>query len=245
MWFLCHSQYCDAKIRIFDIRRVEDNLRRAQTKNAPGWARLKSNDQLWLRLRFGQRQIGLEADGEAVYLAGAHDERVVADEHLHVVNLAVIGAVRRVGGDGFGFLPVGVEIVLQYGAAVAERPERGRIALPVTRVWGADDNRHPEFVERDLILDRVRELGADLAAREGPLHFHAADIADDFFLGVDELGLLVTEVEGIFQAQTGDAFLAVEGRERDVLAEREFGNHDGQIKILGQSKMPGLCGKGR
>jgi hypothetical protein len=70
-----------------------------------------------------------------------------------------------------------------------------------------------ELVERDLLLHRVGELAADLAAREGPLDLHAAEVLDDLLLGRDEVGLLVAEEEAVAQAEAGDAVLAVEGRE--------------------------------
>eukprot|EP01136_Pigoraptor_vietnamica_P032461 Opistho-1_new@94331 len=157
---------------------------------------------------------------------------MIAGEHLDIVQLAVIGPVDRVGADHLGLRPVGVEIVLQHRAAMAQRPEGRRGGHAVVRVRGADDQGQAELVELHLVFDRVGELGRDLAAGERPLDLHAAEALDDLLLGVDQLGLFVAEVERILEAEAGDALLAVEGREGDILAEGELRGHHGQVEII-------------
>ena len=170
---------------------------------------------------------------------------MVADEDLQVVDLAVIGAIGGVGGHGFGFLPHGLEIVFHHAAAVAAGAEEGRAGDTVFRVRRGEDERVAELVERDLLLHRVGELAGDFRAGEIPLHFHAADALEDFFLGRDELGLLVAEVETVAQAQAGDAVLAVERRQGDVFAEGKLGEHDGQIDVVGPVEDSRAVGKGK
>ena len=165
-------------------------------------------------------------------MAGAHDERMVAHQVLQVVNLAVVGAVGRVGADDLGLLPGALEIILGDGAAVAEGAEGKGAVDMVLGVRGGDGEDVAELVQRDLLLHGVGELAADLAACEVPLDLHAAEVLDEFLPDVDELRLLVAEVETVAEAEAGDAVLAVEGRDGDLVAEGEFGQHDRQVDIV-------------
>src|SRR5688572_3871847 len=89
-----------------------------------------------------------------------------------------------------------------------------------------------EFIKRDLLLHGIRELSVDLVAGKRPLNFYATEILHEFFLRVDQLGLLIAEIKAIPQAKTGDAVLAVESRQCHLIAEREFGKHDREIEII-------------
>ena len=78
------------------------------------------------------------------------------------------------------------------------------------------------LVPPSVIVDRTR-----LAV---PLLVRVADIVPE--LGVDQLGLLVAEIETVAQAEAGDALLAVEGGQGDVLAEGELGEHDRHVDVV-------------
>src|SRR5579859_4950839 len=67
--------------------------------------------------------VGIEFHREAVDLAGAHHQRMVAHEELQVVNFAVVRAIRGIGGDHVGLLPRGLEVVFQDAATMAGRAE--------------------------------------------------------------------------------------------------------------------------
>src|SRR5687768_18375209 len=84
--------------------------------------------------RIHMRHVRLEVHREAVDMAGAHDERVVADEILEIVDLAVVRAVGRIGAHDFGLLPVRLEVVLRHAATMTLRPERERAGNVVLRV---------------------------------------------------------------------------------------------------------------
>ena len=177
-------------------------------------------------------------------MAGAHDERVIAHEVLQIVNLAVVGTVGRVGADDLGFLPGALEVILGDGAAVAEGAEGKGAVDVVFGVRGRDGEDVAEFVQRDLLLHGVGEFAADLAAGEVPLDLHAAEVLDKLLPDVDELRLLVAEIEAVAQAEAGDAVLAIEGGNRDLVAERQLGEHDRQVDIVRPVEHAGAVGEG-
>ena len=73
------------------------------------------------------------------------------------------------------------------------------------------------------MLDRVGEFAADLIAAKRPLNLHAAEAFNEFFLGGNQFGLLIAEVETVAETKARDAVLAIERRKGDVLAEGELG----------------------
>ena len=170
---------------------------------------------------------------------------MVAAEKLQVVDPAVVGAIGGVAAHHLRFLPGGLKVVFVHGAAVALRAEHGRIAEAVARVRRADAEHVAELVERHLLLDRVGELAADLGAGEGPLHLHVAETAHQLLVGVDQLGLLIPEIEAVAQAKAGHAALAVEGRDGDLPAEGQLGQHDRQVMIVGPVENPGAVREGQ
>src|SRR4051812_29093147 len=113
------------------------------------------------RLVLRMRHVRLEVDREAVNVAGAHDQRMIADERLQIVNLAVVRAIRGIGADDFGLLPDALEIILRDAAPMTLRPERERAGDVVFRMRRGDRERVAEFVQRDLLLDGVGEFAAD------------------------------------------------------------------------------------
>ena len=161
------------------------------------------------------------------------------------MDLAVIGAVRWIGADDFGFLPSALEIVLLDGAAVAERSEGEGPRDVVFRVRCGDCDHVAEFVERDLLFHRVGEFTADLRAGEIPLHLHGAEIFNDLFFRVDQFGLFVAEIETVAQTEASDAVFAVEGRDCDLFAEGEFGNHDRGVNIVRPIENAGAMREGQ
>src|SRR5688572_6081748 len=142
---------------------------KTQNPKPPNWvARLRASG-------FHVRHIRLEVDREAVNVAGTHDQRMIADEVLEIMNLPIVRAVRRIRAYHFGLTPVRLEIILRHAAAMALRPERERSRDVILRMRRGDREAVPELVERDLLADRVRELTTDFVTRERPLHLHAAE----------------------------------------------------------------------
>ena len=192
--------------------------------------------------------VGIEVDDQAIALARAHDQRVVAHEVLQVMDLAVVGAVGRVVGDDLGVLPDALEVVFLHGAAVAFSPKCDGAADMVLRVRRGNGQHVAELGQLDLLLHRVGELSADLGAGEIPLNFHRAETLEDFLLGVDQVGLLIAEVEAVALAETGDAVFPVEGRKRDLLdttyIEGELGDHHRHVNVVGPIEYTGAVREG-
>ena len=139
------------------------------------------------------------------------------------MDLAVVRAVGRIGTHHFGLLPDRLEIILRDAATLAERAEGEGAGDAVFRVRRSDRERVAEFVERDLLFDRVGEFAANLIAAKRPLNLHATEALDEFFLRGNQFGLFVAEVETVAETKARDAVFAIERGKRDVLAERELG----------------------
>lgn len=188
--------------------------------------------------------VGFEVDGEAVGLAWAHDEGVVADQGLEVVDFAVVGAVFGVVADDLSFLPDALEVVLLHGAAVALGAEGEGAGDVVFGVGGGDGEHVAEAGQGDRLAHGVGEFAADGGAGEVPLDFDRTDALEDFLVGGDEVGLFVAEEEAISEAEAGDAVTAVEGGEGDLVVEGEFGDHDRGVFVIGPVEDAGAVREG-
>ena len=166
-------------------------------------------------------------------MAGAHNQRVIAQEGLEVVDFAEVGAVGRVFGDDLDLLPDALEIIFLHGAAVAVFADGRHTGDAVARVGGGDGDLVAELIEGDLLFDGVGVFDGDLRAGEGPLHLYGAEAFLDFFLGVDQFGLLVAEEEAVAQPEAGDTAAAVEGGQGNLFAEGELGGEDRRVDVIG------------
>jgi len=157
---------------------------------------------------------------------------VIAFQGLQVVQVAVVAAIGAVVGDHFGILPGSLEVVFLHLAAKAFLSQHRRRVDAVLGVRRSDCQHVAESIEGYLILNGVNELAGDLVASEGPANLARTNVGNDIFVGIDQVGLLVSEVEGALESESGRALLAIECGNELLAVNGQFRQHDRQVLVV-------------